>query len=270
MEIFTHEEVSPHLTKIKTPFGVAVYFAHGSEKGLVIDTGMGIGDLKGYIDAMTDLPYEVALTHGHCDHAGGASQFETVYLNPIDFELEKTHASLEHRLYDVFESPWGHPDFITKEDFVPQRTEPYTPLSEGIVFDLGGEQVSFIALPGHTKGLLVPVLKEDRIAIIGDGLGENTLMLLEECTSIEEYRESLRHLKSFENMFDICLRFHGNGVSQKQIIDDTIELCEEVLAGTDAKIPVKRMGRDGRFARPQEHPGKEGNFIYDPEKIMKA
>ncbi len=267
MELFTQEKISRHLTKIRTTFGVCVYFVQGNDRGLLIDTGMGIGDLKGFLKSVTNLPYDVVLTHGHCDHAGGASQFETVYLHEKDIALEKTHATLEHRISDVFHSPWGKPDYITESDFLPQRTESYTPIKEGTAFDLGGEEVELIGFPGHTQGLLVPLLKEDRILILGDGLSENTLLHFPESTSVEMFQKSLLHVKEYEDQFDTCLNFHGNGVSNKQIINDTIELCTMVMNHEDAQISANRMGYDGMLAREKDHPGKFGNFIYDPEKI---
>lgn len=268
MNIFSIEEVKPHIQRIRTPFGVGMYLIHGNDKSLLIDTGMGVGDLKRFVDAHTDHSYDVLITHGHCDHAGGASGFENVYLNPIDWQLEKRHATLEHRIHDVFQSPFGVVDGIRETDFVPQRTKPYLSVREGDVFDLGGIHVSLIALPGHTHGILVPLIKEERTAIIGDALGENSLLHFPESTSIETYRKSLLHLKEYEDQFETCLRFHGNGVSDKKILDDTIELCDLVLKRQDAKIPARMMEYDGLLARPKEHPGKAGNFIYNPDKLF--
>ncbi|MGM9941962.1 MAG: MBL fold metallo-hydrolase [Bulleidia sp.] len=270
MERFLKETVSAHVDRIKTPFGVCMYFVKGKEKGLLIDTGMGVGDLKAFVDAQETVPYDVALTHGHCDHAGGSVQFENVWMNPKDVELEKVHACLQHRIFDVFHAPWGVPEGVSEADFVPQRTEGYRELNESAAFDLGGVHVRWIEVSGHTQGCMVPIIEEDRIAVIGDALGENTLLHMPESTSVETYRASLMHLNAYESMFDTCLRFHGSCVSEKKIIADTITLCTDVMAGRDAKIRTEMMGYTGCLAREKSHPGYAGNFIYNPDRIQEV
>ena len=71
MPIFTSERVSSHLTRIITPCGVCMYLAEGTERAALLDTGFGFGELKGYVDSLTPMPYVVLLSHGHMDHAGG-------------------------------------------------------------------------------------------------------------------------------------------------------------------------------------------------------
>ena len=160
------------------------------------------------------------------------------------------------------------PDCITDADFLPSRTAPYLPLHEGSDFDLGGVTVKPIAVPGHTKGMLVFLIPEDRIAIFGDACGEGTLLLFKDCAPIESYREGLRHMQEYAGQFDTVLRNHGSFQSPKQILADSIELCGEILARTDAAIPAEFHGESGLKARPDEHPGKVGNMIYSPDNLF--
>lgn len=267
MELFRTEKATDHLTRIRTPFGVSMFLVQGTEKALLIDTGMGIGDLKSYIETFVKTPYEVVLTHGHCDHAGGASQFEQVYLTPKDLELEKWHATREHRISDVFNGPFPVPEGITEADFVPQRTESYTPLDPDQIFDLGGCTVAFIEVPGHTQGCLVPLVREDRVMIIGDALGENTLMHFRESTSVETYQRSIERLLAVQDDYDLLIRFHGTGASDHRILQDMHDLCTEIMEHKDAAVKAEMMGFPGCWGREKEHPGKYGNMFYDPRKI---
>lgn len=266
MSLFTAERISPHLTRIITACGVCMYLVEGEERAALLDTGFGFGDLKGYVDSLTDKPYVVILSHGHMDHAGGSVQFETVYLNELDWELEKWHSTRQRRIWDVQHGPGGMPKNVTESDFLPSRTQPYLPVSEGVDFDLGGVTVRPIAAPGHTAGSLIFLIPEDRIAIFGDACGEHTLLLFKESTSIAAYCQALQHVEEYADEFDIVLRNHGNFSSPKQILVDNIELCKEILAGTDAAIPSDFMGQQGCLGRPEKHPGKTGNILYDPEK----
>lgn len=267
MPVFTSEQVSPHLKRIITPCGVCMYLAEGTQRAALLDTGFGFGDLKGYVDSLTQKPYVVLLSHGHMDHAGGAVQFDTVYLNRRDWELEKWHSTRERRIWDVHHGPGGMPAGVTEDDFLPSRTAPYLPLDEGDCFDLGGATIVPVAVPGHTAGSLIFLLPEDRIAIFGDACGEHTLLLFEESAPIAEYRQGLLHMKEYEERFDTVLRNHGSFTSPKQILADNIELCGDILAGTDAAIEADFFGRPGRLGRPEKHPGKVGNILYDPNKL---
>lgn len=266
MSGFTSERVSRHLTRIITPCGVCMYLVEGTQRAALLDTGFGFGDLKSYVDGLTEKDYDVLLSHGHLDHAGGAGQFETAYLNAKDWELEKWHATRERRVSDVENGPGGMPEGVTAADFLPSRSAPYLPIEEGDDFNLGGVTVRPIAAPGHTAGSLIFLIPEDRIAVFGDACGEHTLLLFAESTSIAEYREGLCHVRCFEDQYDTVLRNHGSFMSPKQILADNIELCDEILAGTDAGLLTDFHGQAGCLGRPEIHPGKVGNIVYDPKK----
>lgn len=270
MPLFTSEKVTPHLTRIITPCGVCMYLAEGSRQAALLDTGFGFGDLKGYVESLTRKPYLVLLSHGHMDHAGGAGQFDEVYLHQRDWALEKWHCTRERRIWDVHHGPGGMPAGLTDDDFLPSRTAPYLPLNEGDRFDLGGITICPIEVPGHTTGSLIFLLPEDRVAIFGDACGEHTLLLFRESAPIETYRKGLQHMQEYAGAFDLVLRNHGSFSSPKQILQDSIELCGQILDRTDAAIPEDFMGQPGCLARPHRHPGKEGNILYDPRHLFEV
>ena len=62
----------------------SIFLFVGKERALLLDTGCGIGDLKGVIRKITDKPYIVIASHGHMDHIGGAGAFDELYINPAD------------------------------------------------------------------------------------------------------------------------------------------------------------------------------------------
>ena len=72
----------------------SIFVVVGEARALVIDTGIGIGDLKWLIEnRITDKPYDVVLTHNHVDHMGGAAWFDRVYIHPDDMVQTDTTAS---------------------------------------------------------------------------------------------------------------------------------------------------------------------------------
>ena len=67
---------------------VISYVVTGGEKAMLIDTGFGNADLKGYIEKnITTLPLMVINSHVHPDHSGGNAQFDVVYVEEHEAKL---------------------------------------------------------------------------------------------------------------------------------------------------------------------------------------
>ena len=98
----------------------AIWWRAG-EKALLIDTGMGEGDLAGLVSQLTDLPVEVAVTHPHLDHMHWIDKFSRVYLHKEDIAPLKEHP-------ESYPSALSHPGASLPE---------LMPIEEGSVIDLG-------------------------------------------------------------------------------------------------------------------------------------
>ena len=57
---------------------VISYLITGSEKALLVDTGLGMGNIRKVVEELTSLPVLVMNTHTHFDHIGGNALFDTV------------------------------------------------------------------------------------------------------------------------------------------------------------------------------------------------
>lgn len=270
MVFFSHEKISPSIIRIRDGSDVCEYLIIGKERAALIDTGYGIGDLKGYIETLTDKPYEVFITHGHVDHAAGAAQFSKVRMNLEDMETEKRHCTLEFRR-SVLESQTSLR--LPENEFLPQRTESFEPLEDGDVYDLGGITLRWIHVPGHTKGTMAVLIEEERVIMLGDACGVGVLLSLPESESVDVYLESLKKVQLYESLYDKVLRQHGTCYSTPHVVEDNIENCRDILAGTDDAVPVEVMGIEARRAKAvdlktgQRLDGREGNILYDPKRI---
>ena len=273
--VFQSEVLSSSLIRITLPGDVYAYLIMGSSRALLVDTGYGYGDLKSFVGTLTDLPYDVVLTHGHLDHAPGAGQFRSVYMNLKDRDIYSLHADPEVRLSGM-QSPYSQsepadPSLLqtapSADFFLSLETHP--------VFDLGGLHVQAVPLPGHTPGGTVLLLREPRILIAGDMLCSMTLLSLPFALSVEEYLESLQSFHDgFSGTFDQVLYSHPHNKGGKEILGDMIRLCEEILAGKDDHLESamgpgsgrlgKRMGRD---LLPED--GSSANLIYLADHIRK-
>lgn len=278
MITFTSTPVTEHIFRIRSTPDVCMYLVVGSERAALLDTGNGVGDLKGYVEEiLKGKPYDVILTHGHVDHASGAEQFgDNVYLNPLDYELSLTHCSIEHRKNSF--AHWremfpGTMPVFAEEDYIPVRTRQYRPLEDGQRFSLGDVTLEAIHVPGHTQGMTMILCIEERTILFGDGCGVGVLLLAEETSTVADYRDSLIKLKKHESRYDRVLRQHGSCESPCTVLDDNIEVCEKILNGTADAVPDTFEGSPCLLAMAVDPvtrkrlDGKEGNIRYMPDRI---
>ncbi|MDR0671607.1 MAG: carboxylesterase family protein, partial [Oscillospiraceae bacterium] len=76
------EEIEPGVWRIQDASGFVtnddMYLFVGEDKAMLFDTGMGEGNLRGFVDDIigdAQLPIEVVITHAHGDHYGKVTQF---------------------------------------------------------------------------------------------------------------------------------------------------------------------------------------------------
>ena len=278
MVTFTCQQLTKSIRRIRSTPDVCMYLVEGSNRAALLDTGNGVGDLKSYVEELLNgKPYDVILTHGHVDHASGADQFgDNVYLNPLDYELSLTHCSVEHRKNSF--AHWremfpGTMQEFEDDDFIQVRTRAYHPLMDGQKFDLGGITLEAIHVPGHTQGMTMILIREERTVLFGDGCGVGVLLLADETSTVSEYLASLKRLKTYESCYDVVLRQHGSCESPCSVLDNNIEVCEKILDGTadamedmfDGKPCLIAMAIDPKTRKRLD--GKEGNIRYTPDKV---
>ena len=266
---FRTERVSDRITRIYAFSSELMYLVEGKERAALLDSGSGIGFVRPLVESLTDKPVTVLLTHGHVDHAMGASEFppETVYINQEDAYVYAEHCSHDFRLSGLF---------LMGDDGVGVDTSDFTPvvpigsyndLKDGDVFDLGGISVEMYACPGHTKGSLCMLIPEERILLLGDACNSFTFLFERTCLPIETYRESLVSLAArTEGKFDTVLASHGDGCSVGNIMEENIDLCTKILEGKADKAPLEFRGNHGLIANTNAQP-RHGNIVYNPEQL---
>ena len=270
-KFFEAQKIMDNVTMISGLAGELCYLVEGRETALLVDGLSGIGSLKAFVRELTDKPVELVLTHSHPDHMGAAFEYGKCYIHPDDISGLYEAGDAERR-YSFAAA--GAKDFTLRmEDAVPCTPVCTLPVADGHIFDLGGTQLEVIAVPGHTWGHIVLLDRAARVVYSGDAVNCNTLMFLGG-TSIEEYRESLLHLQSYEYAFDVLWGGHRGVSVPKRIVPEAIGLCEEIMAGTDQKAPGDFMGRTALYAREKDenfrrYDGGIANIAYSTDRIWK-
>ena len=239
--------------------GECAFLVCGNKKALLIDTLYGVGSIKSLCEELTDLPITVVNTHGHVDHVGCNAEFEQVYIHPLDIDMSYFQMTVEKKIEILTRDGWMN---LIKEkgihfgDFVQKKSFFAIPIFDGEYFDLGGKSIEVIHIPGHSRGSIALLDINERILYVGDSIAPGTLMNLENSTSIKEYYASLLYLRKHHHRFDRLLWSHGLAFLPPEYIDETIELCEDIL-----------NHKDDAFAFP-EHPFYLAKAIDDSFKRL--
>ena len=267
---FSHEQLTKHIIRIKDICDTFLYLVIGEEKAILLDTGDGFGDLKEYVTKLTDKPITIIHTHGHLDHACGTALFEgsEVYMNYEDMPVYHLHASIEYR-YNLHKNKPAVCD-IPVSEYNPMYTGEIKPLTDGQRFDLGGVHITMVHVKGHTPGMMCALIEEDRTMLFGDACGVFVLLFDEYSSCVSEYKQSLLHLKEYEDRYDYIIRNHGTGVSKKELLDNVIDCCDSILTHQDDAVPIVFNGYHLHLAKAaingQRLDGKEGNIAYAADK----
>lgn len=206
----------------------ALYVVEGDDRAVLIDTGSGTGDLDALVRSLTEKPYEVYLTHGHVDHAGGIRQFARAHLHPGDIELARS-ITLEGR-QAYAESVCGHvPEKMPAGGAFPV----IEPLYDGEKVDLGGRTLEVMATPGHTAGSVCFLDRDRRILFAGDTLQGLELICApgeDRKAVLATWMHKVEELKALHTEYDQIAG--GHGAVDDANPDNLLALGRGILEGT--------------------------------------
>lgn len=270
---FECEKITPTTTRIRAPSLELMYLVEGKEKAALIDTGSGIGHLRAVVEKLTDKPIIVLLTHGHVDHAMGAGEFETVYMNHVDDYIYEQHADMDFRKDGLFLCP--QKEQIEEDEMIPAMAlDDIEQMAGGDSFDLGGLHIDIYDCPGHTRGSVVMLIREERVLLLGDACNYLTFLHEPYSTTVSEYAESLRKLKpQVAGKYDTVYLSHGPGNGDVRLINGVIGVCEDILAGRTDDVPFGFKDSMGFLAKAEierdvRADGGIGNVIYNKDRCF--
>lgn len=264
----------------------SIFLLVGTEKAMVIDCGMGIGDLRGAIEMITDKPLVVVISHGHVDHTANGRQFEELWIHPAD-QAAPIPQSLERRRFDTeriaarqkgcIGAPYTmfnlYPFDINVDLRDPSPEEPMPvirDLYDGQQFDLGGGRiVTAYQCPGHSPGEMIFLDQQTRSLFAGDALNFNLgvgSVPLE--TSLRYYKRMAAMADRYDGIYNGHHDFRALGAPlDDDCLPTVISLMEDALAGKvqpceapsfwGQSVPLTRERRDPMAAAPAMFAGAD-------------
>ena len=173
------------------------YLLNGSERSLLIDTGLGICNIYDEVIKLTDKPITAIATHIHWDHIGGHKYFPEFYaheneLNWLRGEFPLTIKQIIEMVLDRCDLPEGYD--ASKYEFF--QGNPVRVLMDNDTIDLGNRSVQVLHTPGHSPGHMCLWEKEFGYLFTGDLVYKDTLFAYFPSTDPKAYLNSLERVSS--------------------------------------------------------------------------
>lgn len=168
------------------------YLLNGSKRSVLIDTGLGVGDIAAVVSGLTDRPVTAVATHIHWDHIGGHSNYPDFYAHAAELDWlnggsPQPIETIREYVADRCELPEGF-DISAYEFF---QGTPSRILYGGETLDLGGRRVEVLHTPGHSPGHLCFWEADRGCLYTGDLIYKGTLTAWFPSTDPEAYAHSL-------------------------------------------------------------------------------
>lgn len=256
IELLKARKLTDRVTRIEGISTELMYLVEGDERAAVIDAGVGSGNLKEFVEGLTDKPVFLILTHGHMDHVLAASLFDEVYLNPADEKLysEQWNNIAGRDGYIRFKIG-EKADMLTAGDFVTPKKVKYKTMKPGDVFDLGGIHLDICPGAGHTQGMVTILIREERTLLTGDACHPVTLLSFPESLTVSEYKKSMESLYDMvKGKYDRVYLSHGHascpdGDAPKEILPSVIDICKDILNGQADNMKGSFLGMNITIAK---------------------
>lgn len=156
---YVSQEVLPGVRMIRDSDNDKMFLLSGTKQSVLIDSGMGRGDLRAYVARFTGgRALSVIFTHNHGDHIGQADQF-------VRGSTEYIGAEDRDGLVKLLRSRGIAPAVIAGH---------VIPVRDGKQIDMGDRALTIHAVPGHTPGSIVIFDPKTAALFSGDSFGSNS------------------------------------------------------------------------------------------------
>ncbi len=223
------------------------YLLCGQKKALLIDTGLGVADIRKIVDSLTDLPVMAVTTHVHWDHIGGHQYFDNIAVHeleqdwlsvkfPIPLQVVKNNltrfscdfpAEFDVDAYRIFQG-------------MPQRV-----LRDGDWLDLGNRKLQAVHTPGHSPGHCCFYEPEREYLFSGDLIYKGCLYAFYPTTDPQLFYNSVKRV----NKYKITKILPGH-----HQLNIPVSLIDEIEAG------FTQIERSGKL--------KQGNGLFEFENFQ--
>ena len=207
--------IEPHIHVLEQ---ANMFLVEGTERDMILDTGMGVIPFKPYLDSLRKDPGKEIIcvsSHTHIDHIGAVHEFDIRLVHPAEAD-EMAHPSglkslfrrdMPEALLQTFLDS-GYPPIgeiliealphagYDPETYFLQGAPATGLLNHGDVVDLGDHRYEVLHLPGHSQGGIGLFETATGVLFAADAIYDGPLIYEGPGMSVQDYRTTFELLKS--------------------------------------------------------------------------
>lgn len=245
-----------------------MYLLEGEEKALLIDTGWGAGNLRAFVEKLTNKPIVVANTHFHPDHSAGNGEFEEVY---VSHKAEMDENSVL--------APNAVPFDLTK---MPHADYKRIYIGEGDMIELGNRAIQVLDVkPAHCNSSLFFLDTKHKLLFCGDELEAAQVNLFDNSKNpdltynvqerLDNFRDNNIRIKNLFDSFELLLPNHNGFPISKSYVNEYIELVDNIYSGNaviENKLNHSFIEMDPQAASLCRIRWKNASIFINKEQVM--
>jgi glyoxylase-like metal-dependent hydrolase (beta-lactamase superfamily II) len=226
---------------------VISYLILGTDKAVLFDTGLGIGDIRRIVTRLTGLPVSVVNSHTHNDHVGDNWRFGEIYGMDTAFTRANAKGSREDAQAELApgeicgELPAG----FNRKTYATRPFRISRWLHDGDQIDLGGRTLQILATPGHTPDSIALFDANNGLLFTGDTYYPGPIFLYRPETDLDAYEKSVKRLASLAPQLKLLLPAHNVPVADPADLSRVVAAIQQVRTG---KIKPVRNGAKWEYS----------------------
>jgi len=224
------------------------YLILGQTRAALFDTGLGIGDIKKVVTALTSLPIVVLNSHTHDDHVGDNWEFSDVLGMDTPFTRTNAQGSVADAQDELTPGsicgtlPQGFdPKAYSTRAFKITRW-----IHDGDTVDLGGRVLRILSTPGHTPDSICLLDEANGLLWTGDSYYPGAIWLKRPETDLDAYDRSMARVAALAPRLRLVLGSHNAPTAEPSVLAKVVADFRAVRAG-----------------RVKSKPAEDGNVTYD-------
>ena len=227
--------VAPHVLAIYEPHQweeTVMYLVEGNRRALLLDTGMGIGNLRALVSELTRLPVVVVNSHTHSDHTGSNLQFDMIDNLDTDYSRKNAEGSTDIRselepgkICGALPKDFDAANYATR----PWHTARW--LHDGDTIDLGGRSLQVLATPGHAPDSLCLFDAQNGLLFTGDTYYPGPVYVFGPGSDPVAYQRTVDRLAALAPKVRLVLGGHNVPVAPPSVLPELAREYAEVRAG---------------------------------------
>jgi glyoxylase-like metal-dependent hydrolase (beta-lactamase superfamily II) len=247
---FDVRELAPGVHLISEPGHVNSFLIEGSRSAVLLDTGLGVANIRKVAEELTPKPLLAVNSHYHFDHTGGNQLFTEIAIHRLGADLvardvpqEVTdgYMSYTRRMLEAW-GPYKQADdlyyhLLTVErllrplpgDFDPAKyrlpaSTPSRLLDDGDVLDLGDRKLQVLHTPGHSPDCICLFDEENGLLFGGDTINTGPIYAQLDDSDLGKFASSTARLADMSDAIRrvfVChfMRYDGDAALLREIAD---------------------------------------------------